>query len=113
MIFYSLRLVQDMKFQTALFIFCFLLSTLFIQPFAYSFPTKWEEIEVSMSSLLNSGWQLTAHGTNRVAANSNSGNSFDVASFTFILSKDKKYILCIVESPRPPVANVVGCRKLN
>ena len=102
-----------MKFKKVLFVFFLLVSFLFVQPFAYSSPTKWEEIEVSMSSLLNNGWNLTAHGTNRVAANSNSGNSFDVASFTFILSKNNKYILCIVEGPRPPVANVVGCRKLN
>jgi hypothetical protein len=67
------------------FIFSFL-SVLAFHSSAYSIPTKWEDAKVSMSDLLNSGWQLTAHGTNRVAANSSSGNGFDTVLFTFVLT---------------------------
>lgn len=87
-------------------------SLLFHNP-AHSIPTKWEDAEVNLSSLLNSNWQVIAHGTSRVAANSNAGNSFDVKSFTFLLTKGGKYILCNVEGPTPPIANNTGCRKLN
>jgi hypothetical protein len=66
-----------------------------------------------MGELLNSGWQMTAHGSNRIAANSNSGNSFDVQTFTFILTKGGKYIMCIVENPSPPLANVASCRRIS
>jgi hypothetical protein len=87
-------------------------SLLYYTP-AYSIPTKWEDAGVSLSSLLNNNWQVIAHSTSRVDANSNAGNSFDVKSFTFLLTKNGKYILCNVERPTPPVANDTGCRKLN
>jgi hypothetical protein len=83
------------------------------QEYAYSVPTKWEKIELSMSELLDKGWQMTAHGTNRVAANSNSGVGFDIETFTFMLTKNGKHIICIIQDPRPPIANGAGCRKLN
>jgi hypothetical protein len=88
-------------------------SPLTIQKPAYSIPTKWEDAKMSMTDLLNSGWQLTAHGTNRVAANSNAGNGFDQETFTFVLTKNNKYVLCILEDPRPPIAKTAGCRILN
>jgi hypothetical protein len=34
--------------------------SLLFQGVAYSIPTKWERIEVSLSELLSSGWQLIA-----------------------------------------------------
>jgi hypothetical protein len=90
-----------------------LLSVLSFHSSAYSIPTKWGEAGVSMSELIDSGWQITAHGTNRIAANSNSGNGFDVRTYSFLLTKSGKYIICLVENPSPPVANAVSCRKLN
>jgi hypothetical protein len=80
---------------------------------AHSVPSKWEKVDASMSELINSGWQITAHGTNRVAANSNTGNGFDVSTFSFLLVKNSSYILCIFDNPKPPLASSVSCRKLN
>jgi hypothetical protein len=92
----------------------FTMSTLCLfQSVSNSIPSKWEDARRSLSELLDSGWQITGHGTNRVAANSNSGNGFDVKTFSFVLSKDSKYIICITENPKPPIANDVSCRKLN
>jgi hypothetical protein len=91
----------------------FVLSILSFQSSAYSIPTQWDDARMSMRDLLNVGWKLTSHGTNRVAANSNSGNGFDVETFSFILAKGDKYIICFVENPRPPIANAASCRKLN
>lgn len=90
-----------------------LLSVIIFQARAHSIPTKWEEAGMSMSELINNGWQITAHGSNRIAANSNSGNGFDVRTYSFLLVKNGKYIICLIENPSPPVANAVSCRKLN
>lgn len=79
----------------------------------YAVPSKWEKVDASMSELISSGWQITAHGTNRVAANSNAGNGFDISTFSFLLTKSNSYIICIFDNPRPPLANSVSCRKLN
>jgi hypothetical protein len=80
---------------------------------ANAVPSKWEKVDASMSELINSGWQITAHGTNRVAANSNAGNSFDISTFSFLLTKNGNYIICIFDNPKPPLASSVSCRKLN
>jgi hypothetical protein len=90
-----------------------LASVLTFQESAYSIPTKWDDARMSMSDLLSTGWQLTAHGSNRVAANSNSGNSFDAETFSFVLAKGDKYIICFVENPSPPIARASSCRRLN
>jgi hypothetical protein len=102
-----------MKIKIFSFISIAVLFLLIPQKNAYSVPTKWEKIELSMSELLDKGWQMTAHGTNRVAANSNSGGGFDIETFTFTLTKNGKHIICIIQDPRPPIANGAGCRKLN
>jgi hypothetical protein len=83
-----------MMIKTALLFVFPLISLLTFKLPAYSIPTKWEDAKISMTDLLNSGWRLTAHGTNRVAANSNAGNSFDQESLTFVLTKNDKYIVC-------------------
>jgi hypothetical protein len=79
----------------------------------YTVPSKWEKVDASMSELISSGWQITAHGTNRVAANSNAGNGFDISTFSFLLTKNNSYIICIFDNPKSPLANSVSCRKLN
>jgi hypothetical protein len=104
---------QNMSIKLIPCIFSFLLPTVFFQSSAHSIPTQWDDAKMSMKDLLNIGWRLTSHGTNRVAANSNSGNSFDVETFSFILTNGDKYIICFVENPRPPVANAASCRRLN
>jgi hypothetical protein len=90
-----------------------ILFMLTFQQSSYSIPTKWGEAGMSMSDLIDNGWQITAHGTNRVASNSSSGNSFDVRTFSFLLTKGNKYIICVIENPLPPTANAASCRKLN
>jgi hypothetical protein len=93
-------------------ILVFSLMATFQKP-VYSIPTSWEDAKISLSELLNNGWQMTAHGTNRIAANSNSGNGFDVRTYSFVLTRNGKYIICLLENPSPPIANAASCRKLN
>jgi hypothetical protein len=91
------------------------LSLLIFQDVAYSIPTKWEDAQISLSGLLNSGWQISGHGTSRVATSPGaSGYSpYDIETFSFLLIKNNKYIICFIENPKPPIANAAGCRKLN
>jgi hypothetical protein len=103
--------VANMANKTILTLVVIMLVTL--RGAAHAVPTKWESIQSSMSDLINSGWQISAHGTNRVAANSNAGNGFDERQFSFLLTKNGNYIICIADNPKPPVANNAGCRKLN
>jgi hypothetical protein len=102
---------KNTKNRTALILTIMMLIT--FQDTAYAIPTKWEAVQLSMSELINSGWRISAHGTNRVAANSNAGNGFDESQFSFLLTKNGDYIICIADNPKPPVANNAGCRKLN
>ena len=89
-----------------------LLSLSSFQNPAYSSMTRWEDAKVSLSQLLDSGWQVTAFGTNRVAANSNAGVGFDVKNYSFLLVKNGKHIICILENPGQPVTED-KCRRLN
>jgi hypothetical protein len=99
----------------AIILLSILISVIFsYQVAAYSIPTKWEDAKINMSDLLNNGWQLIAHSSNRVATSASPGvSSYEEIMFTFILSKNNKYAMCFVENPKPPIANAASCRKLN
>jgi hypothetical protein len=86
---------------------------LIFQNIAYSVPSKWEKVETSLSDLLNSGWQLIGIASNRAAyQNSFSPGGFDEETYSFSLTKNGKYIICLTANPSYPVANI-GCRKIN
>jgi hypothetical protein len=81
---------------------------------SHSIPTKWEDANISMSDLLDSGWQITSHGFNRVASNGTPVSSgFDEKVFTFLLTNGRKHVICLSDNPKPPIANASSCRKLN
>ena len=65
-------------------------------------PTRWAPIEQSMTTLLNEGWRITSHANVQETVN----------SFSFVLSKESKVVICIVDSPQPNKA-VSRCRALN
>jgi hypothetical protein len=77
-----------------------------------SAPTTWDNVESSMTQLLNSGWQIIAQAVHRTTVVA-PGNYLDTTIFTYTLSKGGKYITCIVQDPKPPIANKSGCRRLN
>ena len=66
-------------------------------------PTRWAPIEKSMMALLNEGWRITSY-TNSTA--------LPDVFFTFLLSKESKVVICIVDNPRPNNA-ISRCRALN
>jgi hypothetical protein len=91
-----------------------LISVLALQNVAYSIPTRWEKIDVSLNDLLNSGWQLLGVSSNRVAyRNSVSPGGLDEETYTFSLVKNGKYIVCAMTNPYSPIATSAACRKIN
>jgi hypothetical protein len=86
---------------------------LMFQSAAYSIPSKWEKTETSLTELLNSGWQLMGMASNRVAYQNSFGpGGLNEETYSFFITKNGKYIVCIAPSPVSPVTNI-GCRKLN
>jgi hypothetical protein len=91
-----------------------ILSILAFQSTAHSVVTKWERVEESFSDLLNSGWQISGHSSNRAATSPGASGykPYDEETYTFLLIKNGKYIVCIIANPKPP-SNNASCRKLN
>jgi hypothetical protein len=78
-------------------------------------PTKWEDVTSSLSELLDSGWKVVSHGSNRVLQSSGVSyrNDTDEEMISFLLIKDEKYILCRIINPKTPIATRASCRKIN
>jgi hypothetical protein len=87
------------------------LLTLIIQQTAYALPTEWGKVDKTMTQLLNSGWQISDHSSNHVAVGL--PNNYDRVEYTYLLVKSGRYVTCIIENPRPPIAEIVSCRSLN
>ena len=96
-------------------IFAFILTSLIINnKMAFSTPTKWERVNESLEQLLNNGWQIIGHSTNRAATSTSPGvTGYDQTSFSYLLSNKGKYITCYILEPKPPIALTASCRKLN
>jgi hypothetical protein len=76
--------------------------------------TNWTDTDMSMTELLNGGWKVTNHSTNRAFTfNVAGGFVWDTETYTFMLNKENKYILCFLTDPKPPQAKTSGCRGLN
>jgi hypothetical protein len=108
-----MKLLKATKIHIKAVLLCSMIFLVSFPTTSYSIPSKWERVEMSLSDLINSGWQITAHGTNRVATNSINGGNFDISIFSFLLTRNNNYIICIFENPKPPIANSTSCRKLN
>ena len=94
--------------------FTVIISSFIFQNVAYSIPTKWEMVNVSLSDLIRSGWRLQGVSYNRVASqNSFSPGGINAETYVFSLTKDGQYIVCTMDSPSVPVATSVGCRKIS
>jgi hypothetical protein len=90
--------------------------------------TEWSIVNKSLGELLNEGWRITNHGTSRSASNTTSfvsasngqgrnnwtnESSFDNETFTFVLSRDNKYIICLINNPSLAEGTYSRCRSLN
>jgi hypothetical protein len=85
-----------------------------IQETSKAVPTDWGVVNMSMTQLLNSGWQITGLSSNRAAVgNAGSANNYDDSNLIYLLTKNGRHITCILENPRSPVAKVAACRSLN
>ena len=76
-------------------------------------PTKWFATNQSMADLTKDGWKIASHSFSYGIIPSAPGRQGEIMSrFSFILQKNEKYIICIVDDPNPPSA-VSKCRELN
>jgi hypothetical protein len=90
------------------------ISILAFQDVAHCIPTKWETVNVSLSDLLKSGWQLSGIASNRVyQRNSFSPGGIDEETYTFSLIKNNDHIICAVANPTNPVAKNAICIKIS
>jgi hypothetical protein len=110
-------LMKNMSKKRKSFLLGCIITTLLItglQEMVKALPTDWKIVDMSMTQLLNSGWQIAGHSSNRAAVgNAGSANNYDNTDFTYLLTKNGRYITCILENPRSPVAKVAACRGLN
>jgi hypothetical protein len=75
--------------------------------------TPWTVVNNSLAELLDGGWKVVAQSTFRVAMPRTGGIGFiDDTSFVYTVSKNGKYITCILTNPTPNNGNG-GCRLLN
>jgi hypothetical protein len=75
--------------------------------------TPWAVVNNSLAELLDSGWKVVSQSTFRVAMPRTGGIGFiDDTSFVYTVSKNGKYITCILTNPTPNNGNS-GCRLLN
>jgi len=66
--------------------------------------TRWAPIEQSMTALLNEGWRINSH--------TNAQEAGQINSFSFVLSKESKVVICMIDGPQPNKA-ISRCRALN
>jgi hypothetical protein len=91
----------------------FVAFSMFFTGKAYSVPTKWEIIDNSLSELLDNGWQLVGIASNRAAYRNSFGpGGVDDKEYIISITKNRKYVICVVPNPTPPVAPA-GCRRIN
>jgi hypothetical protein len=74
--------------------------------------TPWRVIEQSLGELLDSGWKIVSHSSNRVVIAPYTNGASDEETHSYILQKNGKYIHCLMKNPRPDNA-YSGCRQLN
>jgi hypothetical protein len=86
--------------------------------------TSWSFVDKSLSELLDDGWKLTNQSVSWAAVPSSSGrdstgvgtittDGFSSRMFTFMLSKNNKYIICIIQDPDLAQGTYSMCRSLN
>lgn len=79
-----------------------LLANLLLGPFASAQEarTQWAPIEKSLTALLNEGWRIISY------------SSGDNLVFSFVLMRESKVVICLLNVPKPNDA-ASRCRALN
>jgi hypothetical protein len=76
--------------------------------------TDWTDTDASMTELINNGWKIINHDASALSTSDSRGNwGWKIETYTFMLNKENKYILCYLQNPKPPRAETAGCRGLN
>jgi hypothetical protein len=81
--------------------------------------TKWAIVDSGLSDLLNNGWMPINITTTDVATPPEPGlpnlrsPGIRSVSFTYLLTKNGKYINCKISDPEPTRASYSACRSIN
>jgi hypothetical protein len=86
--------------------------------------TSWGVVNQSLTELLDDGWKLINQSANRVAIPQSSvrdstgvgtitNSGYDEEMFTFMLSKNGKYVICLISNPSVVQGTYSSCRSLN
>jgi hypothetical protein len=76
--------------------------------------TTWKIVNSSLSTLLNDGWKLVnISGTDVATAPYANVGAIRSVSFIYVLSKDGKYVTCIINDPDATGLNYSRCRLIN
>jgi hypothetical protein len=76
--------------------------------------TMWEVVNKSLTDLLNDGWRPINQASDRAAIATTGGvGAFDVQTHQYLLSRNGKYITCVISNPRVVEGAYSQCRLLN
>ena len=97
---------------------CFLLNPInaTAQPARNFKQTIWRNVDSSLSELLNNGWQLSAQSSSRTSTPPVLGSPtprINEVMHTFTVTKNGKYIICILLEPRVQDETYSACRSFN
>jgi hypothetical protein len=74
--------------------------------------TPWKVVSQSLGELLDSGWKIISHSSNRVVIAPYTTGASDEEAYSYILYKNGKYISCSIRNPQPD-NSYSRCRQLN
>lgn len=99
----------------ALLVACLVVKLLYVSvASAQDVRTQWTPTEKSLTALLNEGWRIISHSEAHpvIAISSPTTNPAIQSTYSFLLMKENKVVICIIWDPKPNNATS-RCRALN
>jgi hypothetical protein len=76
--------------------------------------TQWQGISTSLTNLLDDGWKVVGQSSHRaVTITRGDVEAVDSTTIVYTLSKDGKYVTCLLNDPRVNSLTYSACRTLN
>jgi hypothetical protein len=75
----------------------------------------WKVVDSSLADLLNSGWRLVGQSSHRTATSTTAGGvgAIDDTTYVYTLTKNGKYVTCLLTNPKADIGVYSGCRLIN
>jgi hypothetical protein len=76
--------------------------------------SPWKVVDSSLADLLNSGWHLVGQSSHRAATSTTGGvGAIDDTTYVYTLTKNGKYVTCLLTNPKADIGVYSGCRLIN